>query len=219
MSWLAPNDGVLNIWIAPSADIAAARAITDDRKRGIRFHAWANSGTHVLYIQDEGGTEDWHVYAVPAEGGPARDLTPLPGVNARIQGLSLDEPNVMAVALNDRDKSWHDVYRIDIASGERELVYENRKELGQIVLDRQLCPQLAIKPRAKEGGYSVYRIAGTDLEPMMAVEHQDDLPRECAEVVEQGGDRRLPRVEEERQRAGAYPWRNTLQRRDHVRPE
>jgi dipeptidyl aminopeptidase/acylaminoacyl peptidase len=175
LSWLAPKDGVLNIWIAPSADIGAARAITDDRKRGIRFHAWANSSAHVLYIQDEGGTEDWHVYAVPVEGGAARDLTPLPGVNARIQGLSLDEPNVMAVALNDRDKSWHDVYRIDIASGERELVYENRKELGQIVLDRQLRPQLAIKPRAKEGGYSVYRIAGTDLEPMMAVEHQDDL--------------------------------------------
>ena len=175
LSWIAPKDGVLNIWVAPAGDMGAGRVITDDKKRGIRFHAWANSSTHVLYIQDEGGTEDWHVYAVPVAGGPGRDLTPLPGVNARIQQLSLDEPDVMAVGLNDRDKAWHDVYRIDIRTGARELLFENRKELSEIMLDRQLRPRLAIKTRDKEGGHVVYRVAGADLEPMMVVEHEDDL--------------------------------------------
>src|SRR3954469_19220344 len=175
LSWLAPKDGVLSIWIAPAGDIGAARVITDDRKRGIRFHAWANSSAHVLFVQDEGGTEDWHVYAVPVEGGPARDLTPLPGVNARLQGLGLDEPNVVAVGLNDRDKAWHDVYRLDIRTGERELLFENRKELAQIMLDRQLRPRLAVKTRDKEGGNIIYRIADADLEPMMVIEHEDDL--------------------------------------------
>lgn len=175
LSWLAPKDGVLNIWAAPADDMAAGRVITDDRKRGIRFHAWANDSRHVLYIQDEGGTEDWHVFSVAVEGGPARDLTPLPSVNARIQGLSLEEPEVMAVALNDRDKAWHDVYRVHIGSGERELLYENRRELAEIMLDRQLRPRLAVKTRDKEGGHIVYRIAGTDLEPLMVIEHADDL--------------------------------------------
>ena len=78
LSWLAPKDGVLNIWVAPAGDMRAARLLTDDKKRGIRFHAWANSSPR-LYIQDEGGTEDWHVYAV-RRGREARDLTPLPGV-------------------------------------------------------------------------------------------------------------------------------------------
>ena len=175
LSWLAPKDGVLNIWVAPAGDMGAARVITDDRKRGIRFHAWANSSAHVLYIQDEGGTEDWHVYAVPVEGGAARDLTPLPGVNARIQELSLDEPHVLAVGLNDRDKAWHDVYRIDIRTGERKLLFENRQELAEVMLDRQLRPRLAIKTRDKEGGHIVYRIAGADLEQIMVIEHEDDL--------------------------------------------
>src|SRR5581483_5170957 len=175
LSWLAPRDGVLNIWIAPADDMGAGRAITDDRKRGIRFHAWANTSAHVLYIQDEGGTEDWHVYAVPVEGGPARDLTPFPGVNARIQALSLDEPAILAVALNNRDKAWHDVYRVDIATGERELLFENTRELAQIMLDRQLRPRLAIKTRDREGGHIVYRVAGTDLEQIRVVEHEDDL--------------------------------------------
>jgi hypothetical protein len=127
LSWLAPERGVLNIWVAPVGDMRGARVITADRQRGVRFHAWANSSAFVLYIQDEGGTEDWHVYAVPVAGGPARDLTPLGGVNARIQELGFDEPNVIAVALNDRDKAWHDIYRIDIATGARELLYENRQ--------------------------------------------------------------------------------------------
>jgi dipeptidyl aminopeptidase/acylaminoacyl peptidase len=175
LSWLAPKDGVLNIWVAPVGNIGAGRVLTDDRKRGIRFHAWANSSAHVLYIQDEGGTEDWHVYAVAVEGGPGRDLTPLPGVNARIQQLSLDQPDVMAVALNDRDKAWHDVYRVHIATGERELLFENRRELAEIMLDRQLRPRLAIKTRDREGGHIVYRIAGAELEPIMVVEHEDDL--------------------------------------------
>ena len=81
----------------------------------------------------------------------------------------------MAVALNDRDKAWHDIYRIDIRTGERELLYENSKELAEIVLDRQLRPQLAIKPRDKEGGHIIYRVAGANLEPIGVVEHEDDL--------------------------------------------
>ena len=108
LSWLAPRDGVLNIWVAPAGDIGAARVVTDDRQRGIRLHAWANTSAHLLYIQDEGGTEDWHIYAVPVAGGPTRDLTPIPGVNARIQAGSLDEPDTLVIGLNDRDKAWHD---------------------------------------------------------------------------------------------------------------
>jgi dipeptidyl aminopeptidase/acylaminoacyl peptidase len=175
LSWLAPDHGVLNIWVAPVGDIAGARVITADRQRGIRFHAWANSSAFILYLQDEGGAEDWHVYAVAVAGGPARDLTALQGVNARIQELGYEEPNVIAVALNDRDKAWHDIYRIDIATGARELLFENRKELARIVLDRQLRPRLAVKTREREGGHIVFGIVGAELEPIMVVEHEDDL--------------------------------------------
>ena len=175
LSWLAPRDGVLNIWLAPAADIAAARPITDDRKRGIRFHGWAYTSTHVLYMQDEGGTEDWHIHAVEVGSGAMRDLTPLSGVSARIQQMSLDAPNAVAIALNDRDKAWHDIYRVDLRTGERELIYENRRELAHIMLDRQLRPQLALKSRAKEGGQIVYRVVGAELEQLSVIEHEDDL--------------------------------------------
>jgi dipeptidyl aminopeptidase/acylaminoacyl peptidase len=175
LSWLAPKDGVLNVWIAPAADVAAARVVTDDRKRGIRFYGWALDRRHILYMQDEGGTEDWHIYAVDVETLAVRDLSPLPGVQARVQETSLDHPTVLALAINDRDKSWHDIYRVDIGTGERELIWENRQELSDIVLDRRLQPRLALKTRVQEGGQTVYRIDGGELSPMGVVEHEDDL--------------------------------------------
>ena len=175
LSWLAPHNGVLNVWVAPMAALGEARVITADTKRGIRFYAWAYTSQHIIYMQDEGGTEDWHIYVVPIEGGPVRDLTPLPGVNARIEQLSLDHPQALAVAINDRDKAWHDLYRIDINTAERQLLFENTDQLGAILTDRQLNPRLAIKPRGPEGGKIVYRIDGTRLEEMFVVEHEDDL--------------------------------------------
>jgi len=53
ISFLAPKDGVLNVWLAPFADLDEAKPITDDRRRGIREHYWALTGAHVLYVQDE----------------------------------------------------------------------------------------------------------------------------------------------------------------------
>ena len=60
LAWIAPRDGVLNVWLAPvgpgGVDWAAAQVITDDTDRGIRMFAWAHDGRHVLYLQDTGGT-------------------------------------------------------------------------------------------------------------------------------------------------------------------
>jgi dipeptidyl aminopeptidase/acylaminoacyl peptidase len=175
LSWLAPKEGVLNVWIAPASDPGAALAITDDRKRGIRFYGWAHDHRHILYMQDEGGTEDWHIYAVDIGTRQLRDLSPIAGVQARVQETSLDHPNILALAINDRDKSWHDIYRVDLRTGERDLLWENRQQLAEIILDRQLEPRLAIKTREKEGGQTIYRIEGSNLEPMGVVEHEDDL--------------------------------------------
>ncbi len=175
LSWLAPKDGVLNIWVAPVGDLNAARVISDDRKRGIRFHGWAPNGTHVLYYQDEGGDEDFHTFAVEVATREVRNLTPIKGVQAQMHGFSLDFPDTIAVGLNERDKSWHDLFLIDIRSGKRELLFENTEQLSRIVLDRQFKPRLASKTRAKEGGRTRYRIDDGKLVEIGVVGHEDDL--------------------------------------------
>jgi dipeptidyl aminopeptidase/acylaminoacyl peptidase len=213
LSWLAPKQGVLNVWIAPVGAMENARVITSDSKRGIRFHGWMPGSTHVLYIQDEGGTEDWHVYAVEIENAAVRDLTPLAGVQAQIEGVSFDHPHVLAVGLNDRDKAWHDLYRIDIRSGERELVFENRHQLNGFVLDRQLVPRLASQMRPREGGFTNYRLDGDKLEPMGVVEHEDEMTTHPIGFTRDGSTLyRLSSIGRDKSALYALDWRSGSER-------
>ena len=84
MSFRAPLDGVMNLWVAPAGNINSARPITRDKGRGIPSHAWTMDSQSVLYIQDQDGDENWHLYRVSLRTGEIKDLTPYPGVQARI---------------------------------------------------------------------------------------------------------------------------------------
>ncbi len=126
VSWLAPVDGVMNVWVAPIATPTQGKAITADKNRGIAQYFWAPDGSHVLYLQDAGGNENFHVYAVPAMGGTARDLTPVAGtVRAQVLGVSELRPDVVLVGLNDRNPQFFDPYEINYRTGEKKLVMEN----------------------------------------------------------------------------------------------
>ena len=97
ISFLAPKDGVLNVWLAPYGKLEPAKPITDDTKRGIREHVWARMRSHVLFLQDEGGDENWRLYSVDVDSGKQLDLTPLKGVQAQIVGVSHKKPGVVLV--------------------------------------------------------------------------------------------------------------------------
>jgi len=125
LSWLAPLDGVLNLWLAPRGDLGAAHAVTHDTGRGIHRYWWTYTSADLLYVQDRDGDENYHLYAVGLAEVAVRDLTPLEGVQARVQQLSHKHPDEVLVALNDRDKELHDVYRLDLRTGARTLVHEN----------------------------------------------------------------------------------------------
>jgi dipeptidyl aminopeptidase/acylaminoacyl peptidase len=184
LSFIAPRDGVLNVWVAPAGNLAAAKPITNDRKRGIRQHFWAYDGTHVLYLQDQGGDENWRLYAARADGGGERDLTPLPGVQAQVIGLSHERPGVVLVGLNDRDPEWHDVHEIDIASGERRLVERNDQQISGYLAGLDLKPRVAQRT-LPEGG-EILRRKGDGWERILAYEQADSLTTQAL-VVEGDG--------------------------------
>jgi dipeptidyl aminopeptidase/acylaminoacyl peptidase len=148
LSFIAPRDGVLNVFVGPANDFAAAQPVTNDQKRGIRQHFWAFTSKHVMYIQDEGGDENWHLYAVNVETGEQADLTPFKGITAQVVGLSWKRPNVVAVGINNRQAEWHDLYEIDIATGARKLIERNDQEFAGYELDLDLKPRLAFKNTA-----------------------------------------------------------------------
>ncbi|HMT38479.1 MAG TPA: S9 family peptidase, partial [Thermomonas sp.] len=55
LSWVAAVDGVMNVWVAPADDPAKARAVTDDKARGIREYFWSHRADTLLYMRDTGG--------------------------------------------------------------------------------------------------------------------------------------------------------------------
>jgi dipeptidyl aminopeptidase/acylaminoacyl peptidase len=189
ISFLAPKNGVLNVWLAPFGQLDAAKPITDDKKRGIRQHHWADDGRHILFMQDEGGDENWRVYSVDVESRKQVDLTPLDKVRAEIVGLSHERPDVALIALNDRTPEYHDLYEINIASGERKLVERNDQEFAGYLEDLQLHPRLAVKTLA-DGGGEIYRNTGKGWESLLKYGRDDSLTTRPV-VVEEGGNSAL----------------------------
>jgi dipeptidyl aminopeptidase/acylaminoacyl peptidase len=173
ISFIAPKDGVLNVWVGPRTDPAAARPVTNDTKRGIRQHFWAYDNQHVLYIQDEGGDENWHVYAADIATGTTTDLTPYKGVAAQVASLSWKKPGVVAVSLNDRVAEWHDLWEVNIATGKRVLIEQNAQEFGGYDLDLDLKPRLATKTLA-DGG-EIFRKAGGKWISLLKYGQEDSL--------------------------------------------
>jgi len=159
VSWLAPKDGVMNVWVAPADAPDDARAITDDRYRGINTYFWAPNGEYVYYVQDQGGNENFHVYASDIETGEVRDLTPVAeGARATIQQVSHDRPDHIVVGLNERNPQVFDLYLVNVRTGERELLKENPGYAGWVI-DNELEPRFAVAP-TPDGGARIVDFDG-----------------------------------------------------------
>ena len=122
-AYLAPDEGVLNIWVGPEG--GPAKPLTKDRGRGIRVFLWAEDERSILYLQDLNGDENWHLYQADLKTGATRDLTPYPGVQAQIVATEPRFPDEILVALNDRDPKLHDAWRLNLTTGERALEATN----------------------------------------------------------------------------------------------
>ncbi|HEX3622970.1 MAG TPA: prolyl oligopeptidase family serine peptidase [Acidimicrobiales bacterium] len=154
MAWIAPDDGVLNVWVgAVGADLSEAKAVTADRDRGIRSYFWAHDNRHLLYIQDVGGDEDWHLFDVDLDGGGIRDLTPFEGIQARVEDADKQFPDTILVGLNRDNPELHDVYRLDLPSGELERIVENPGFIG-FLADAEFAVRAGIAP-LPDGGMVV----------------------------------------------------------------
>ncbi len=150
IAFRAPLDGVMNVWVGPADDPSAARPVTHDTGRGIAAYVWTFTGEHLVYIQDQAGDENWRVYSLDLRSGDVRDLTPVKGVRAQIQGISHKHPTELVVGLNDRVPQYHDLYRIDVETGERRLVVQNDGFLGFLV-DDDFQVRLAVRMTADGG--------------------------------------------------------------------
>lgn len=135
--YIAPKDGVLNIWLAPSDDISKAEAITHDKGRGIWSYAKAYNNKNILYTQDFNGDENDRIYSYNIETKESKLLTPERGVKAGIAGVSYKKPNEILIYLNERNPEYFDIYKLNLDTLEKELIYKNDR-FTDCVVDENL---------------------------------------------------------------------------------
>ncbi|MEN1925421.1 S9 family peptidase [Luteimonas qiangzhengi] len=174
LSWIAPVGGVLNLWVAPADDLNNARPVTRDEGRGIRAYFWGYRPGTLLYLRDSGGDEDFHLYALDLESSESRDLTPFEKTTATVVSVSRNHPDSILVGMNDRDPQWHDLYRVDLASGERTLVEENTGMLAGYMTDADYTLRYAMRARP-DGGMDILRREGDRWQEHDAIPFEDAM--------------------------------------------
>ncbi|MBI1827141.1 MAG: S9 family peptidase [Planctomycetes bacterium] len=161
LAFLAPVNGVLNVWVGPSDDPSKAKAVTNDTNRGIRRYQWAYTNQHIIYLQDKGGDENWRVFGVDLAKNETKDLTPIEGVAAQLIDVSHKFPDEILVGLNDRDKKNHDVHRINIRTGDKKLVLQNNEGFTGFTTDTDYNIRFVAK-QTQNGGMEILKPAEGD---------------------------------------------------------
>jgi hypothetical protein len=173
ISFMKPYNGIMNVWVKSFDEpFAAARPLTNSA-RPLYGYTWTENGQYILYAKDKDGDENINVFAVSPQASPpagadvpeSRNLTPLPEVTAQIMHVSQSNPDRMWVALNDRDKAWHDLYQLDVSTGKLERLYENVDRITGYEFDWD--DQLRLLTRTDEKGNTIIlRKDGDELVPI-----------------------------------------------------
>ncbi|MFZ5863626.1 MAG: S9 family peptidase [Nitrospirota bacterium] len=153
LAFLAPVNNVLNVWVG-SSDGTDAQPVTDDHDRGIRFYLWAADGHHIVYLQDIGGDENWRLYAVHVDTKVVRDLTPFPEVQVQIVDRDKHFPHELLIAMNKDDARYHDVYRLDLRTGDMRPAAKNPGDVASWVTDARFDVRGALKA-TPDGGFEL----------------------------------------------------------------
>jgi dipeptidyl aminopeptidase/acylaminoacyl peptidase len=191
LAWIAPLDGVLNVWLAPVSaeqglDLDAAQVVTDDTDRGIRQFGWAHDGRHLLYLQDIGGDENWRLHDVDLQTMARRDLTPFDDVQTQLVGIEPSCPDEILIGLNKDNPQLHDVYRVDLRTGELAKEVDNPGFIGWLA-DANLTVRAGFQPHP-DGSLSVMIRDGArgDWRELLAVPADDALTTDAIAFSQDG---------------------------------
>lgn len=167
-----PWNGTLNIWVKKAAEpFDSATRITAETQRPIPAFFWSRDSKYVLFVQDQGGDENFNVYAVDPSAAPpagkdvpaARNLTAAKGARAVIYDVPRHNADIIYVGLNDRDPAWHDLYEVKISTGARTLLRQNKDKIAGWMFDRAGKLRLAQRT-ADSGDTEVLRVTDSGFE-------------------------------------------------------
>lgn len=134
ISWVAPWENRLNVFVQRTDGSGEPLRLTSATKRDIAGYFWA-AKDQIVYLQDDGGDENFHLFAVNAGGSGQKDLTPFPGVRVGVvDDLRNDEDHIL-ISMNKRDARVFDVFRLNTRTGEMQMEAENPGSVSSWITD------------------------------------------------------------------------------------
>ncbi|MFN3989819.1 MAG: alpha/beta fold hydrolase [Erythrobacter sp.] len=181
LSWSAPHNGVMNVWVAPISDPAAARLMTQATERPIPQYFWAPDSRSLLYVQDKDGDENYLLYRVDLASGAETTLTPFENTRVEIIGTSHSIKDKMLIGLNNRDPQLHDIYLLDIGTGALTMVMKNTAGYAGGMADDTLTMRMVFRQNMA-GGIDYFRVTDNVAEetPFESVPMEDALTTSAA---------------------------------------
>ena len=186
LSWMAPHEGIMNVWLAPVDDPEDSRRMTNATDRPIPTYFWAPDSSALLYIQDKAGDENYLLYKVPVPEGEETCLTPFDNTRVQIVGASETIKNRVLIGLNNRDPRFHDVHLLHLDTGKLELVLEN-EGWADFIADDSLVLRWAIRQN-ELGGTDMHEIVDGEISeaPREVIAMDDALTTSAAGYTTDG---------------------------------
>jgi dipeptidyl aminopeptidase/acylaminoacyl peptidase len=173
LSFLAPRDGVLNVWVVERGrPLSEARPLTHEKVRPIRIYAWMPNARDIVFANDKGGDENFLYYAVDAATGKERTLTDFKGVRVVTYGASVKRVDEVVIGINNRDKAWHDPYLLNVRTGELKKLLDNTGRYSRFLLDDDLNIRFVTRS-TKDGGFEVLKWENGKAVPFDTVGFED----------------------------------------------
>lgn len=123
IAFTKPVNSRMNIFATQigSNDTVQLTALED---RDISGYFW-KSDSLIVYIRDNGGDENYHLFSVNVGTQKQADLTPFPKVSVQIVDALVDKPNEILVGMNKENPELFDVYHLNIETGELKMEAKN----------------------------------------------------------------------------------------------
>lgn len=165
LAYLAPIDGVLNVW-AGTVGAEDFAPITKETTRSIAAAFWTWDNQHILYARDSGGDENYHVFLTNVDSQTVVDLTPFEGVQALPLALDKRFPDEVLISMNKDKPQLMDVWKITLSTGNLTKVADN-PGFGSWITDHDFKLRAAVAPTS-DGG-SIVSVRDTEDSPWREV--------------------------------------------------
>jgi dipeptidyl aminopeptidase/acylaminoacyl peptidase len=173
LAFLMPWENRMNIYIQEIGEDEKIR-ITSSTERDIKYFFWGNENK-IIYLQDTNGDENYHLYAVDPDGSHHKELTPFQKANVWVIDELMDNESEMIIAMNKRNKSVFDAYRINVETGEIKLIAKNPGKVTKWFTDNNGVIRIAIETDGVNIGLLYRESEDDNFEPAILTDFKNEL--------------------------------------------